>query len=153
MKVVVQRVSQARVDVGGVCVGKIDKGLMLLVGLGREDTIDDLQWMAQKVIHLRIFADNEDKMNRSVLDIGGKLLVISQFTLYGDCRKGRRPSFVDAMTPDLAEPLIEQFVAILKDYGLQIETGRFGAMMEVSLCNSGPVTLLIESPHKNSRSL
>jgi D-tyrosyl-tRNA(Tyr) deacylase len=92
-------------------------------------------------------------MNRSVLDIGGKLLVISQFTLYGDCRKGRRPSFVDAMTPDLAEPLIEQFVAILKDYGLQIETGRFGAMMEVSLCNSGPVTLLIESPHKNSRSL
>lgn len=144
MRVVVQRVSEAKVSVGGETVATIGRGLLLLVGLREADGLDQLRWMADKVVGLRIFEDGEGRMNLSLPEVEGQLLVVSQFTLYGDARKGRRPSFVEAARPEVAEPLYDQFVGILRESGSSVETGRFGAMMEVSLVNDGPVTLVID---------
>ncbi|MCK9859163.1 D-aminoacyl-tRNA deacylase [Paenibacillus sp. ATY16] len=145
MKVVVQRSKQASVTIDGEVVGAIDNGLMLLVGITHEDTEEDIRWMADKVAGLRIFEDENEKMNFSVVDVGGQILSISQFTLYGDSRKGRRPNFMAAARPELAEPLYNRFNEQLRAAGLIVETGRFGAMMDVALVNSGPVTLIIDS--------
>ena len=145
MRAVVQRVSRAKVTVDGLVVGEIGPGLLVLVGAGQEDTADDIQRTAKKILELRIFADGDGKMNLSVLDIGGQVLAVSQFTLYGDCRKGRRPSFVRAMRPPEAETAYEEFVANLRAGGVDVATGRFGARMDVELVNDGPVTLLLDS--------
>ncbi|TCM97637.1 D-tyrosyl-tRNA(Tyr) deacylase [Paenibacillus sp. BK033] len=145
MKVVVQRSKQASVTIEGEVVGAIEHGLVLLVGITHEDTEDDIRWMADKVAGLRIFEDENEKMNFSVVDVGGQILSISQFTLYGDSRKGRRPNFMAAARPELAEPLYNRFNELLRAAGLIVETGRFGAMMDVDLVNSGPVTLIIDS--------
>lgn len=144
MRVVLQRVSRARVTVDGRVTGEIGRGLLLLAGFTPGDTEETLAWMADKVVGLRIFPDDEGKMNRSVDEVGGDLLVVSQFTLYGDTRKGKRPSFVDAARPEVAIPLYERFVALLRAAGRRVETGEFGAMMEVELVNDGPVTLILE---------
>jgi D-aminoacyl-tRNA deacylase len=144
MRIVLQRVSRARVTVDGRVAGEIGPGLLLLAGFTHADDEAALAWMAEKVAGLRVFPDAEGKMNRSVVEAGGDLLVVSQFTLYGDARKGRRPSFVDAAGPDAAVPLYERFVALLRAPGLRVETGEFGAMMEVELVNDGPVTLILE---------
>ncbi len=148
MRVLVQRVMNASVEVDGDVVGVIDAGILLLVGLGSGDGHDQIEWMARKVSGLRIFADEEGQMNRSLLDVKGELLAVSQFTLYGDCRKGRRPSFVDALDPALAEPLFDDFVDLLESQGVSdVKTGRFGADMKVHLVNDGPVTLWLEREH------
>ena len=146
MRVVLQRVSRAEVRVGGRVTGAIGAGFVVLVGFAPTDTDEILAWMAEKIVGLRLFADAEDKMNRALADVGGGLLVVSQFTLYGDARKGRRPSFTDAAPPEVAVPLYERFVALLRERagGLPVATGEFGAMMEVELVNDGPVTLLLE---------
>jgi D-aminoacyl-tRNA deacylase len=145
MRIVLQRVSRAEVRIGGTVTGKIDAGLVLLVGFHRDDTQASLVWMAEKVLSLRLFGDADGKMNLGLTDIGGGILVVSQFTLYGDTRKGRRPSFIDAAPPDVAIPLYERFLAILRtDAPGAVETGQFGAMMEVDLVNDGPVTLILE---------
>ncbi len=144
MRVVLQRVARANVAVGGRVIGRIDHGLLLLAGFTSADAEDSLVWMADKVLGLRIFADEQGKMNRSVAGVDGGLLVFSQFTLYGDTRKGRRPSFVEAAPPEIAIPLYERFVALLRASGLRVETGEFGAMMDVELVNDGPVTLILE---------
>lgn len=145
MRVVVQRVTSSQVVVEGEVVGKIGQGLNLLVGISDTDTEAELDWMARKCLDLRLFPDGETgRFDKSVQEIGGELLVISQFTLYGDCRKGRRPSFDRAAAPVTAEQLYEQFVTKLRSSGLTVETGRFGAMMQVSIENDGPVTLLLE---------
>jgi D-tyrosyl-tRNA(Tyr) deacylase len=144
MRVLLQRVSRAEVRVGDRVTGRIAQGLLLLVGFTHSDTDEQLVWMADKVAGLRIFADDEEKMNRSVLDVGGAVLVVSQFTLYGDAVKGRRPSFIDAARPEVAIPLYERYLALLRDRGLHVETGEFGAMMQVELVNDGPVTLWLE---------
>ena len=123
---------------------KIGHGAVLLVGFTHTDGEDQLSWMADKIVGLRIFADDEDKMNRSIADIGGELLVVSQFTLYGDAVKGRRPSFIDAARPEQAIPLYERFIGLLRERGVTVATGEFGAMMEVELVNDGPVTLWLE---------
>jgi len=145
MRVVVQRSKEASVTVGGEIVGQIEHGLVLLVGVTHTDTEKDVEFVAEKVANLRIFEDAEEKMNLSVLDTGGQVLSISQFTLYGDCRKGRRPNFMAAARPEQAEPLYDLFNAKLREKGLHVETGRFGAMMDVRLLNHGPVTLIVES--------
>ncbi|HEY0035414.1 MAG TPA: D-aminoacyl-tRNA deacylase [Longimicrobium sp.] len=144
MRIVLQRVARARVTVGERVTGEIGPGLLLLVGFTEGDGDDALAWMAEKVAGLRIFADDEGKMNRSVQDAGGGLLVVSQFTLYGDTRKGRRPSFVEAARPEIAIPLYERFLQMLRATGLPVQTGEFGAMMQVELVNDGPVTLILE---------
>ena len=146
MRVVLQRVSRAEVRVDGRVAGAIGTGFVVLVGFAPTDTDEILAWMAEKIVGLRLFADAEDKMNRALADVGGGLLVVSQFTLYGDARKGRRPSFTDAAPPEAAVPLYERFVALLRERagGLPVATGEFGAMMEVELVNDGPVTLLLE---------
>ena len=145
MRVVLQRVSRARVRVGERTTGEIGRGLLLLVGFTSADTDEASAWMAEKLVGLRIFPDDEGKMNRSLDEIGGALLVVSQFTLYGDARKGRRPSFVDAAPPPVAIPLYERFVAMLRTAAPgRVETGEFGAMMDVELVNDGPVTLVLE---------
>ncbi|HET6762303.1 MAG TPA: D-aminoacyl-tRNA deacylase [Longimicrobiaceae bacterium] len=144
MRIVLQRVSRARVTVDGRVTGEIGTGLLLLVGFTHDDGEDQIAWMAEKVAGLRIFADDEGKMNRSVADAGGGILVVSQFTLYGDTRKGKRPSFIDAARPEVAIPLYERFVATLRATGLPVATGEFGAMMDVELLNDGPVTLVLE---------
>lgn len=144
MRVVLQRVSRARVTVEGRVTGEIARGLLLLVGFTVGDDEEALRWMAEKVAGLRVFADAEGKMNLSVPEVGGGLLVVSQFTLYGDTRKGRRPSFVDAAPPEMAIPLYERFIEILRACGCPVGTGEFGAMMEVELVNDGPVTLILE---------
>ncbi|AUM64189.1 D-tyrosyl-tRNA(Tyr) deacylase [Brevibacillus laterosporus] len=145
MRVVVQKAKASSVSVNGEIVGKIERGLVLLVGITHEDTIKDVEFVADKVANLRIFEDEEGKMNYSVQDTKGQILSISQFTLYGDCRKGRRPNFMAAARPEAAEPLYEQFNEMLRSKGLHVETGRFGAMMDVQIHNHGPVTLIVES--------
>ena len=148
MKVVVQRVSRAEVRISGKSVGTIGVGFVILVGFAPTDNEDTLAWMADKVLGLRVFGDAEAKMNLALGDVGGGVLVVSQFTLYGDVKKGRRPSFVDAAPPGLAVPLYERFVALIRERGagsgVQVATGVFGAMMEVELVNDGPVTLILE---------
>ncbi|WP_010270700.1 D-aminoacyl-tRNA deacylase [Paenibacillus senegalensis] len=145
MKVVLQRSKAAKVEVESRIVGQIDHGLVLLVGITHEDTERDALYLADKISGLRIFEDETGKMNRSVLDTGGQILSVSQFTLYGDCRKGKRPSFTEAARPEPAKALYEQFNQYLADKGLAVESGIFGAMMEVSLVNDGPVTLILDS--------
>jgi D-aminoacyl-tRNA deacylase len=145
MRVVVQRSKKASVTVEGKITGQISKGLVLLVGVTHEDTVEDAEFVADKVANLRIFEDENEKMNFSLLDVGGEILSVSQFTLYGDCRKGRRPNFMDAARPEHAKILYAQFNNILREKGIIVETGVFGAMMDVSLTNDGPVTLIIES--------
>jgi len=145
VRIVLQRVSRASVSVGDETVGAIGPGVLLLVGFTEGDDEDALSWMADKVVGLRIFPDEDGKMNRGLDEIGGDILVVSQFTLYGDTRKGRRPSFVHAAHPDVAIPLYERFVEALRERGPgRVETGEFGAMMDVALVNDGPVTLLLE---------
>ena len=144
MRAVVQRVSEASVSIDGATVGEIGEGLLVLLGAGAGDTERDLEYVASKVLGLRIFPDEDGKMNRSLVDIGGAALVVSQFTLYGDTRKGRRPSFVRAMDPGEASPMVDRFVERLARE-VKVATGRFGADMDVRLCNRGPVTLLIDS--------
>jgi D-tyrosyl-tRNA(Tyr) deacylase len=126
-------------------VGAIDKGLLVLLGVTGDDSDRDVSWMAEKIVNLRIFEDENGKMNLSLRDVGGKALVVSQFTLYGDCRKGRRPSFVKAAEPAMAERLYESFMDAVKDLGVAVERGKFGAHMKVELCNDGPVTLIVDS--------
>jgi len=145
MKVVLQRSKAASVTVDGEPVGAIRSGLVLLVGVTHGDTEADARKLADKVAGLRIFEDDAGKMNLSVRDKGGEILSVSQFTLYGDCRSGRRPSFTEAARPELAEPLYERFNACLREAGLMVATGRFGAMMDVALVNDGPVTLILDS--------
>ena len=147
MRAVIQRVSSASVTVDGKITGAIDGGLLILLGVGHGDTEADGAWLASKIANLRIFRDEEERMNLSLLDAGGSALVVSQFTLHGDCRKGRRPSFVGAAAPVVAEPLYERFCEQLTECGvIQVERGVFGAMMNVALVNDGPVTLIIDSP-------
>ncbi len=145
MRAVVQRVSRAEVKVDGKTTGKIDNGLCVLLGIHREDEHDDVGWMAEKLVNLRIFEDDSGKMNRSLIDVRGSLLVVSQFTLYGDCRKGRRPSFVDAAGPEKAKAFYEKFIEMVRSMGIQTAEGIFQAMMDVELTNQGPVTLVVES--------
>jgi D-tyrosyl-tRNA(Tyr) deacylase len=146
VRTVVQRVSSASVTIDGETVGAIGTGLLVLLGVKPGDGDRDIDFLAEKIANLRIFPDDDGKMNGSLLDVKGAALVVSQFTLYGDCRKGRRPSFIAAAPPDVAEPLYERFVTRLKGCGVPVETGRFAADMKVSLVNDGPVTLIIESP-------
>jgi D-aminoacyl-tRNA deacylase len=145
MRAVVQRVSSASVAVEGDIVGQIGEGLLVLVGVAAEDTEHDVAYTADKIVNLRIFEDEDGRMNRSILETGGEVLAISQFTLLGDCRKGRRPSFIGAADPGEAKRLYEEFSAAIKRHGIVVSTGRFQAMMEVSLVNHGPVTILIDS--------
>lgn len=145
MRAVVQRVSSSKVEVDGIVIGKINKGINVLIGISKEDTVEDLQYIKEKIVNLRIFEDENSKMNLSLLDIKGEILAISQFTLYGDCRKGRRPSFMDAEGGEKAEKLYNNFIEMLKETSLKVETGKFGADMKVDIQNDGPVTLLIDS--------
>jgi D-tyrosyl-tRNA(Tyr) deacylase len=145
MRAVVQRVSRARVVIGVETVGEIDRGLLALVGVAQTDTPEQARWLAEKLVGLRVFEDAAGKMNLGLADVGGAMLVVSQFTLYGDCRKGRRPSFIDAAPPEIAIPLYEAFIDAVRAQGVGTATGRFGAMMQVELVNDGPVTLIVDS--------
>lgn len=145
MRAVVQRTTRASVSVEGETVGAIGKGILVLLGVGPEDTEKDAEYLAEKIINLRIFEDENGKMNISLQDIKGELLVVSQFTLYGDCRKGKRPGYDKAARPEQAVLLYEKFVEICRGYGVPVETGKFQAMMQVELVNDGPVTLLLDS--------
>jgi D-tyrosyl-tRNA(Tyr) deacylase len=156
MRVLLQRVSRAEVRIrpGGDALphvaGRIGRGYLLLVGLTHSDTEAEVAWMADKIVGLRLFADPDDKLNLSLADVQGGVLVVSQFTLYGDARKGRRPSFIDAARPETAIPLYERFLALLRERGVPVATGEFGAMMDVDLVNDGPVTLWLEREHAAS---
>ena len=145
MRLVVQRVSQSNVKVNGKIVGAIDKGFMVLVGITNGDDESIVEKMVDKLINLRIFEDENEKLNLSLLDVKGSILSISQFTLYANCKKGRRPSFIDAAKPDISSPLYDYFNKILEERGVKVERGVFGAMMEVSLINDGPVTIILDS--------
>jgi D-tyrosyl-tRNA(Tyr) deacylase len=145
MRAVIQRVARASVAVEGQVIGQIGHGLVVLLGVEQDDTDADAQQLADKAVQLRIFDDDEGKMNRSLQDVGGAMLVVSQFTLLGDCRKGRRPSFIDAAPPEQAERLYETFVAAVGVQGVRVATGKFRAMMQVELVNDGPVTILLDS--------
>ena len=145
MRAVIQRVKRAEVRVDGRVMGRVDRGLLVLVGIGKSDTPASGKALAEKIVHLRIFDDAQGRMNRSLLDVGGGLLCISQFTLYGDCRKGRRPSYDQAASPETARPLYEAFLESLRALGATVATGQFRAMMDVELVNDGPVTLLLDS--------
>ena len=145
MRAVVQRVKQSSVKAGNEIVGQIERGLLVLLGVARDDTAKDADYLANKIINLRIFEDQDGKMNRSLLETGGELLAVSQFTLLADCRKGRRPSFVKAAEPQKATALYTKFVDLVREKGVKVQTGRFQAMMEVALINDGPVTVIIES--------
>lgn len=144
MKAVVQRVNRASVTVDEQVVAEIGRGLLILLGVGPEDTMDAAEQLAEKIVHLRIFEDQAEKMNLSLLDVEGEVLVVSQFTLYADTSRGRRPSFIGAAKPDLAEPLVESFAKYLADRGVPSQTGEFGAHMAVELVNDGPVTILLD---------
>ena len=146
MRMLLQRVERAHVDVEGKTIGSIGKGILVLLGIHESDQPSQITWLANKLVNLRIFTDEEDKMNLSLLDIKGSVLIVSQFTLYGDCREGRRPSFSHAAHPDLARKLYESFITEVRKSGLSVETGEFGALMQVHLINDGPVTLLIDAP-------
>lgn len=145
MRAVVQRVTSSNVSVDGKIIGEIGLGFNVLIGISKEDTLEDLKYIKDKVINLRVFQDENDKMNLSLLDVKGEILVISQFTLYGDCRKGRRPSFIEAQGGEKAVKLYEEFLEILKSSGLKVECGEFGADMKVQINNDGPVTILLDS--------
>ncbi|MBS2969818.1 D-tyrosyl-tRNA(Tyr) deacylase [Metabacillus sp. KIGAM252] len=151
MKIILQRVKEAEVSVSGSSTGKIGRGIMVLVGVTHDDTADDAKYLADKLANLRIFEDDAEKLNRSLLDIEGEVLSVSQFTLYGECRKGRRPNFMAAAKPDIAEPVYEQFNHELRQLGLKVETGTFGAMMDVALINDGPVTLIVDSSERGRK--
>src|SRR6478735_10280613 len=151
MRAVLQRVSRASVTIDGEIVGSIGRGLLVLLGITHTDTPDDARWLAEKTVGLRIFNDAEGKMNLGLTDVGGSVLVVSQFTLYGDAQKGRRPSFIAAARPEQAIPLYEAFVNGIKALGVPVETGRFGATMQVELVNDGPVTLILEAAGGVSR--
>ena len=146
MKAVIQRVLESQVCVAAEVVGAIGPGLMVLLGVGQDDTMAHVDWLAEKLIHLRIFEDRAGRMNRSRIDVGGQMLIVSQFTLLGDCRKGRRPSFVAAAPPETAEKLYAAFAERVRQSGITVQTGRFRANMQVSLINEGPVTLIVETP-------
>ncbi len=146
MRAVVQRVSSSRVETGGSTVGAIEKGFCVLLGVTHSDTEADAKWLAEKIVNLRIFEDDQDKLNLSLLDVGGSMLIVSQFTLYGDCRKGRRPSFIDAARPEQADKLYQKFVDEVKALGVCVQTGVFQTHMYVSIVNDGPVTLIVDSP-------
>ncbi|MCH7519755.1 MAG: D-tyrosyl-tRNA(Tyr) deacylase [Candidatus Dadabacteria bacterium] len=145
MRIILQRVKEASVKVEGDVIAQIGKGALVLLGAGKEDSEHDVEYLVDKILNLRIFEDEEGKMNLSVLDSGGEVLVVSQFTLYGDCRKGRRPSFDKAAPPEVAENLYELFVKKVRERGVKVETGKFRAMMDVHLVNWGPVTLMLDS--------
>lgn len=145
MKAVIQRVQHASVTVDGEVVGSIGPGLLVLLGAGHADTDADARFMAAKIANMRIFSDADGKFNHALADVGGSVLLVSQFTLYADTRKGRRPSFIDAAPPALAEPLVERCAALLREAAISVQMGRFGAHMEVSLLNDGPVTILLDS--------
>lgn len=145
MRAVVQRVRRGTVEVDGVQIGSIDIGFVVLLGVTHDDTIRDARYLAEKVVGLRVFDDENGKMNLSLTDIGGSILAVSQFTLYGDCRKGRRPGFSEAAPPDVAEKLYDSFCAFCASFGIPVACGRFGAHMKVAIINDGPVTLLLES--------
>ncbi len=147
MRAVVQRVREASVETEGEIISRIGGGLLVLLGVAREDHRSDAEYLASKISNLRIFEDEAGKMNRSLIDTGGDMLVVSQFTLLGDCRKGRRPSFISAAEPDRANELYEYFVEAVRQLGIPVATGRFKAMMAVALVNDGPVTLIVESRH------
>ena len=149
MKAVVQRVKESSVTVDGEVIGKINAGLMVLLGVAVDDEESDADFLASKIVNLRIFEDEAGKMNRSLLDTGGAMLVVSQFTLMGDCRKGRRPSFIKAALPDKAIPLYEYFTRRVEAAGVSTATGQFGAMMDVALINEGPVTIILDSKDKS----
>ena len=146
MRIVVQRVKSGSVCVAGETVGQIERGLVLLVGIHRDDNEDAVRFCAEKCVHLRIFSDETGKMNESLIDVDGAALIISQFTLYGDCRKGRRPSFDAAAHPEVANVLYTRFIERISDMGIRVESGVFGAVMQVEIHNDGPVTLVVESP-------
>jgi D-tyrosyl-tRNA(Tyr) deacylase len=148
MKALIQRVKRAEVRVGDDVTGEIGEGLLILLGVGRSDTGEDVEWLAAKCAQLRIFDDEDGQLNRSLLDSGGGALVVSQFTLLGDPRKGRRPSYAGAAAPDRAKMMVDEFCSRLAEMGLDVEQGRFGARMEVHLVNDGPVTLMVESPER-----
>lgn len=148
MRALLQRVSSAKVIVAGEVVGAIDRGFAILLGVTHNDTEAEAEWLAQKIAGLRLFEDPEGKMNLGLADVGGALLVVSQFTLYGDARKGRRPSFINAARPEQAEPLVDYFAAQLQTLGFTVATGRFGANMAVHIVNDGPVTLMLEREHE-----
>ena len=148
MKAVLQRVTHASVVVEGETVGKIGAGLLVLLGAGRDDSEEDVRYIARKIADLRIFSDAAGKFNLALADVGGSVLLVSQFTLYADTRKGRRPSFIDAAPPDIAQALVDRCAQLLQASGIYVETGRFGAHMEVSLLNDGPVTILLDSTQR-----
>lgn len=150
MRAVVQRVTSSSVDSEGKRTGTIGPGFCVLLGVTHRDTEADAKWMAEKIVNLRVFRDDADKLNRSLLDTGGSMLIVSQFTLYGDCRRGRRPSFVDAARPEQADALYEKFVEYVRALGVHAETGVFQTSMTVNIVNDGPVTLIIDSPEKKS---
>jgi D-tyrosyl-tRNA(Tyr) deacylase len=146
MRAVIQRVRRASVTIDGEVFGRIDRGLLILLGITHKDTSAEARWLAEKIVGLRIFNDAEGKMNLGLTDVGGSTLVVSQFTLYGDAQKGRRPSFIAAARPEEAVPLYEAFINGIKAIGVPVQTGRFGAMMDVELVNEGPVTLILDTP-------
>ena len=146
MRAVVQRVKESSVKTENETIGRIGKGLLILLGVANGDSPSDADYLANKIVNLRIFKDEKGKMNRSLLELGGEMMVVSQFTLLGDCRKGRRPSFMQAAEPNLATELYEYFVNQVRGLGIAVQTGRFRAIMEVALINDGPVTLILESP-------
>jgi D-aminoacyl-tRNA deacylase len=147
MRAVIQRVSQSSVGIENEVIGQIGYGMTILLGVSQTDTQKDIQWLADKIAHLRIFEDSDGKMNLSLKEIGGDALIISQFTLLADCRKGRRPSFIQAARPEKADQCYSQFIARIKEHGINVQTGRFGAMMTVEITNEGPVTLILDSAH------
>jgi len=151
VRALIQRVKRAQVSTNGKVLGRIEKGLIVFLGIKDDDKEEDAEFLSEKIVHLRIMADEEEKMNKAVLDVGGQILVVSQFTLYADTNYGRRPSFLKAAKPEIARPLYDLFIDKLKEKGVKVQTGRFGAYMEVKVINDGPVTIMLESGQKNEK--